>query len=75
MALGELQAVCCDTCGRPAVEDERIGFTCGARLLKPFKVLTEREQAESLTAALTGQPLPASHPASMVAERCMGSLR
>lgn len=72
---GTWQASRCDTCGRVAVQFERLGFTCGAYIPKPYVPLTDEQQRDQILACRLGEPLPASHPASPVRERCMGTLR
>ena len=53
---------------------ERQGDTCGDPIAKPFAVLTDAETIDAMRAAITGVPLPASHPASIVRGRCLGIL-
>ena len=64
----------CNACLRQGRDGERQGDTCGDPLEKAFKPLTEHEFTESVMAFRTGVPLPASHPASIARERCIGTL-
>ena len=64
----------CAACGREGREGNWRGDTCGDWLPKPYLALTPTEQVAGIVAALTGHPLPASHPASVARERCLGVL-
>ena len=64
----------CRECGREGREGDRQGDTCGDPLPKDFKPLTDAEYLDLFLSYRNDVPLPASHPASMVRERCMGTL-
>lgn len=64
----------CQICGRQGREGERQGDTCGTPIDKSFKPLTDDEYLDLFLSARSGVPLPASHPASIVRDRCLGTL-
>lgn len=64
----------CKTCGRHGRAGEHQGDTCGDPIDKPFVVLTDAETIDAMLAAVTWVPLPASHPASIARDRCLGIL-
>lgn len=65
----------CDACGREARTDDSIGTTCGDFIPKAYVPLTAEQQREQIVAFRLGEPLPASHPASIVRERCLGVIQ
>src|SRR3990167_6341027 len=61
----------CTACARRGREGDQQGDTCGDPINKDFKPLTDDEYLDVFMSARSGVPLPASHPASPVRERCV----
>ena len=64
----------CRECGRQGRDGELQGDTCGDPIDKTFKPLTDDEYQDLFLSARSGVPLPASHPASVARERCIGTM-